>query len=358
MVRNFFRTIVILESEDAAGKIPKYISKLLNRLILFIEAGTCIKSPTEKFILKNFRLGAAELTKLWNKAHPGCQKKPDTFRGQISLLSQYVGKLFGVSPDEMYNAFVNGDARALGHMSDILDFYEVGNTDLAEQYPFVLQGGVLTAGACSDSEYPIGECAAEIQLLKAFDKDSIRQMLADIDMDKLAYVWQCMSQPLVVDVYEKLGDRSRKVKSPLINQRKLELCKAFRAVVPGQFKPAGNNTDTGVLADALTGDATAHAMKKVPGEPGVIPYNLSFNESMAEVLTKRFEDKITIDEAAAYQKLSEAERENRKTKLANLLYVFTEDGFRSQLAHYNPVEICEVLSGNYTARCSGYQFRK
>ena len=358
MARNFFRTIVILESEDAARKLPKDISKLLNRLILFIEAGTCSKSPTEKFILKNFRLGAAELTKLWNKAHPGCSKKPDTFRGQISLLSQYVGKLFGVSPDEMYNAFVNGDARALGHMSDILDFYEVGNTDLAEQYPFVLQGGVLAADACSNSEYPIGECAAEIQLLKAFDKDSIRQMLTGIDMDKLAYVWQCLSQPLVVDVYEKLGDRSRKVKSPLVNQRKLELCRALGKTVPCRFKPFHGDADMGVMGGTLAEDESAHAMGKVPGEPGAIPYNLSFNESMAGVLTKRLEDKITIDEAVTYQKLSEAERENRKTKLANLLYVFTEDGFRSQLAHYNPIEICEVLSGNYTARCSGYQFRK
>lgn len=339
MAYTFFKVLAFLEKQDLEQKLADSAGRLLRRLVVSMEEGYCSSSGTDRFIMGNFRLRSGDMAAKWNRLHPDREKKPETMRGQVSLLSRYLCTLFSVTPDELGEAFINNETGRLGYISGILYALEMEAAGIREKYALVAAGGFFPPGVAA-SAYDIRECTKEIQLLGRLDRDTVLSMAGGADADKLAYVWQSLMEPLVTDIYVKPEDRVRKVRTASVNRRKLELCRA--------------------LAEAAPKDS--HGVSgygKEKQEEG-IPYQMSFDRRLSDILREREGDRMTVEETAAWLGMSEGERDAYRRRLANFLYVFTEEGFRRQLAHYNPIVLREVLDGDYRQADgkAGHRFRR
>lgn len=320
MVRNFFKVLKQLELDAGEGRLPKGAGGILRKLVAFVESGGCTESQAEKFVMANFRLGGVELAQLWNRMHPENKKQAETFRGQVSLISQYLCSLFGVSPDGLADAFYGNAPQPLGYISDVLDAYPAGNENLTERFQVLVHGGFLDAGASTSSEYEVGECAEEVRLLKSVDHAAVQSMLDRVDMDKLVYVWQSIREPLVTDAYVKLQGRSRKVKVPSVSRRKLEFSKAFASASPRKLKPA-----SGVVQDGQTAQV-------LPG----------LSAEFASILSAGLEKYEALPESKKLA-LSAKSTEESRDACRKVLEMFTEDGFRKCLRGLNPADLAAEI---------------
>ena len=204
MASTFFKTLKFLEETDSAGGLSKESSSVLRPLVAFIEGGCCAGSKVEKFIMENFRLSNSEMLEKWNRVNSGKVKTEETLRSQISLVSRYLLSLFGITPDELNSAFINGDVKKLDRISDILEAFEIEDSDLSASFPIIFQYNLLPNDS-TDSVYEMGDCSKEIQLLKSLDRKAIESLVSEVDMDKLIYVLQTIRDPLVRDIYSNFA---------------------------------------------------------------------------------------------------------------------------------------------------------
>ncbi|MCM1193716.1 MAG: hypothetical protein NC123_15395 [Butyrivibrio sp.] len=318
MARNFFMTLRQLEKDREDGRLPAGAGAVLKQLITFVESGFCTTSQAERFVLANFRLGGSEMACRWNRMYPESRKKPETFRGQISLVSRYLCSLFGVSPDGLETAFNGNDSQTLGYIADILEMYPKGGENLAEGCQLLIRGGFLDAGAVTSSVYGADECTEEVRLLKSLDHDTVQAMLDKVDRDKLIYVLQSLREPLVSDMYVKQQDKKRKVKTPSVNKAKLEFSKALASV--GLKEPK-----------AVSGAAKREpADLRLPGMPQsfreILAAGLGIYEEQPEAYKQRQRDKST---------------EGSRQECRRVLELFTEEGFRACLRKLNKADLAE-----------------
>ena len=158
MASTFFKTLKFLEETDSAGGLSKESSSVLRPLVAFIEGGCCAGSKVEKFIMENFRLSNSEMLEKWNRVNSGKVKTEETLRSQISLVSRYLLSLFGITPDELNSAFINGDVKKLDRISDILEAFEIEDSDLSASFPIIFQYNLLPNDS-TDSVYEMGDCS-------------------------------------------------------------------------------------------------------------------------------------------------------------------------------------------------------
>lgn len=317
---NFFRMLRQLELDGEEGSLPKGAGTVLKKLIAFVESGSCTESQAEKFIMAHFRLGGNELTKLWNRMHPESKKKAETFRGQVSLLSQYLCSLFGVSPDGLEEAFYGRDMESLGYIMNLLSACKSGDENLTERFQLLVHGGFLDAEAECSSDYEVGECSDEIRLLKAVDREAVQAMVDSVDMDKLIFVWRSIREPLVTDSYVKLQGKSRKVKIPSVNRKKLEFFRAFASAVPKELKPV-----TGVAQE----------------EP-LFPMLAGLPAVFADILSSGLEKYKALPEYKKQESSAKSTAESR-AYCREVLEMFTEEGFRKCLNSLNPSDLAAEM---------------
>lgn len=346
MPRSFLSVLKNLERSSADGVLPKKADALLRRLIGFVEGGSFTKSETDKFILENFRLSSAEMTKKWNDLHFDRQKEDSTFRGQVSLLGHYLSSLFSVTPDELSEAFLISEAGVLKRMAGLLDAFALGDFDLTERFPAIARGGFLPAYT-TDSAYDMKDCSREIQLLKSLDRSVVEEMLSEIDMDKLVYVMQTIREPLVKDMQAEIAGKKKKVRTASVNCGKLEFCRAYGMAKAVQPKPSANR------------EVSAQDLGVSACRTEEVPYNLEFSRALSDILTKRSEERLTGEEAVRWSGMTEAQRDEEKRRLVRFLLAFTKEGFQHLLKRYHPLVVQEVLNGDYPAEQGAvYQFRK
>ena len=326
MASTFFKTLKFLEETDSAGGLSKESSSVLRPLVAFIEGGCCAGSKVEKFIMENFRLSNSEMLEKWNRVNSGKVKTEETLRSQISLVSRYLLSLFGITPDELNSAFINGDVKKLDRISDILEAFEIEDSDLSASFPIIFQYNLLPNDS-TDSVYEMGDCSKEIQLLKSLDRKAIESLVSEVDMDKLIYVLQTIRDPLVRDIYIKPEGKVRKVKSASVNLKKLEFCKAFGGIEPRQLKPASGIRGSDSIPDKK-------ASKR--------PFALGVSDELMDMLVSGVRKYENLPPAKKLKFESRSTEESQKAA-SELLELFTLEGFKRQFNKLNPADLIKAL---------------
>lgn len=334
---SFLKTLSVLEAEflqSGAGSsaLSPASNRVLKRLIHFVEQGCFTDSLVEHFILLNFRFSANDMTKKWNRIHFEKKKSCNTFRSQLSSVNSYLVSLFSLSADELNAVFVNEDKKVLRELEDIMDAIELGDFNVASRFPFVSQG-YLPADETS-SDYSVEECFAEIQLLKSLDIKVIDEMVRTVDMDKLVYVLQTIREPLVSDVYVKREGRKSKVKTALINKKKLSFCKAFHLIKSKKLKP----TDGVEISESSSARGVYKEVEKIVEVPEQIPYEFSITKELFTIMEKYLEQYklLSENEQTEIQKQSDAKSVRRCSAFLEML---TPNGFDKMVKTLNPFDL-------------------
>lgn len=333
-MNTFFKMLKTIEELSLEEALSEDKDLILKKLVAFVESGVCSDSMVDKFIMKNFRLSSVKITEAWNKIYLEHEKNANTFRGQVSLASRYLSSLFGVSPDDLFHAFIDEDTDTLQRISDILDAYSIGNDNFAKRFSVIIQGGFLPADMQTESVYSAEDCVREIQLLKSLDSRNIETLISEVDRDKLIYVLQSVREPLVTDIYEKPEGKSKSVKKASVNLHKLKFCKAFTQVEVKGIEPVENG-------EALASKPVPGVLERPePKEPK--PYNLGLSDELMKALT----DYIAIYNALPVEKKNEVFSESTDSSVKrsqNFLKILTVEGFRQYLYSLNPFDLaCEL----------------
>lgn len=330
--RSFFSDLRYVEAEVQRGRVSGRRKEVFRRLTDFVEAGIFTKSKNMKFLCRNWDRGYADLCRIWaGKGYK--EKNQETFRVQASNLSRMLYSLFPMFSREL---FVSETAME----KDEADFREIEAViDALEELPglpeeiFISEVVYYPDSDCCGKTVTVEDCRGTVGKLKPLMRSEVFRYLDSVDTDHLKFILSVMKRPL-------FG-----VRSVTCDSEKLELLKAF-----GASEASG----------AIGTEAKAEVEKDFVETEEKTPYNLAFNKSLSDILTQRADARLTHDEAASWQAMTEDERDLYKRKLANFLLVFTEEGFRRQMAHYNPLAVAEVLSGDYPAGegRESYQFKK
>ena len=311
---------------------------VFQNLVCFVESADFSTSLGVKFICKNWRYGYDELSRLW-ASQGNTERKQTAFRSQASSVSRMLYSMFPGFSRELFLSEPDADSEA--------DFLEIETTiDVVQSYfdegqvMFISEVLSYPDSLLCSSDISVADCQDTIRRLKPYMRSEVYKYLDDVDIDQLKFILSILSRPLF------------KARGGFCDLDKLALLRAFASA---PFVPALTSSPDAVAPKAVP--AVKEAYVEVPE---CIPYNLGFTKAIAGILAQRENDAITPEETSRYQNMSEAERIHRKTQLSKLLLCFTEEGFRDQLQHYNPIELREVLSGDYPMKdgSAPYQFRK
>lgn len=223
----------------------RYQSELCLALQEFMLQGGFSDSEVDQFICKNYTLDVSRLTDKWNYTHSN-KKKEVTFRGQVSVLSNKIYRMFETNASELESLIMNEDDTHEVSLR-IINFVKakgVLSKSLEGRFSFTIQD--YLRGHEPVGVYSVSECIEEIRLLKMMDKKNLEAIFSQVDTDKLAYVMEMMRADLIL--YESMEyeqkDKStkevlkkadgsvatRKVFNPVINDIKMALLLEFNSV--------------------------------------------------------------------------------------------------------------------------------
>lgn len=318
--RSFLSDLRYIETAVQRQAVPASGVEIFKLLVGFVEACPFSKSKNYKFLCRNWRLDYGSLNRVW-VSEGGKSKKQATFRVQASSLSNMLYSMFPSFSRELFVSDIYDEATEQGYQ-EIKATMEV--IRVSSGYPdelFISEVSSCTDNLCPDGAVSAEDCLTTAAQLKPLLKSEISAYLGSVDQDQLKYILSVLQKPL-------FG-----VRSVECNTEKVALLKAIgesNAVLPcaSQEKPV----------------KVREVFVEVPEKS---PYNLAIGKSLSDVITKRANERITPEETAKYLRLSEAEKAKRKRTLVKLLLLFTEEGLQKQLSHYNSLELCEVLNGDY-----------
>lgn len=330
--RSFISDLKYIEAAVQRCRVSGRGEFVFRRLAEFVEAGSFTKSKNMKFLCRYWNRSYDDLGRIW-VSQGYKEKNQETFRVQASNLSKMLFSLFPTFCRELFLAeeVMEDDEADFAEIEATIDALE-NSSGLPEE---MFIGEVLYYP--DDVHYKKGisvdDCRNAIKKLKPLMRSEVFRYLDDVDTDQLRYILSVMERPL-------FGARAT-----ACDPEKLELLKAFGA------SESADLTETGRKAEAV---------KMFIEVPEKTPYNLAFSKSLSDILTQRPNDRLTYEEIKEWTEMSGKERDEYKRKLANFLLVFTEEGFRRQMAHYNPLAVSEVLNGYYPVKEGEqvYQFRK
>lgn len=196
---NFFRELASAESiiladpftEHDDGIYSAETKAVLSRMIRAVMSGRYFpQSEASRYICQNFRLGASELTKLYNSTHDE-PKQTSTFRSQISVASNKLYSLFGHG---IYQKFVSQDLKKLQRLDNIITLAELADRSFADLFFDDITMGFIDE---SYKEHALSECAEELTFLNKLMKLRVYDEMKNLDKSKLAYLYQVLNQPLV-----------------------------------------------------------------------------------------------------------------------------------------------------------------
>lgn len=175
---------------DDASYTPE-TKAVLVRLIQSVVSGRYFpQSEASRYVCKNFRLGASELTKHYNATHD-VSKEVSTFRCQISLASEKLYHLFGHG---IYQAFMSQDSAKLQRIDNIITLLEM------EDYQFADVFFEEVSGACdgySGVGFALSECTSELDFLKNIVRFRLLSEMNDLNLAKLRYLKYILDEPIV-----------------------------------------------------------------------------------------------------------------------------------------------------------------
>jgi hypothetical protein len=202
---NFFKELalaekkIVVENEflNEQGKVMTYkdsTKQILLFLIQTVESGRLVgASESGRFICKNFRKNAVELTTLWN-SNNFRKKSANTFRSQVSTLSNKMYRLFG---NNIYSIFCSQDDKGLHRLSQLLTLIQRGELRSSDLfYTEMLQAGA-DSGNFPSQNVVLEDCKPELRFLRQILKVRIRQLVEQLDPQKLQYIQYVLDQPLV-----------------------------------------------------------------------------------------------------------------------------------------------------------------
>ncbi len=316
---SFISDLKYIESAVRRGVVPERGCHVFGRLAEFVEAGSFTSSKNMKFLCRYWNRSYEDLGRIWAGQGYG-EKRQETFRVQASNLGRMLYSLFPAFCRELFvsESVWEGEEAGLAEIEITIDALQ-NLPGLPEE---MLVGEVV---CYPDSNFhrkgiTVEECRGTVRKLKPLMRQEVFRYLDGVDTDQLKFILSVLKRPL-------FGARS-----VTCDPEKLELLKAF-----GVSEPAG-------IAEpewkAQPEKAVTEVLKKTS-------YNLPFGRHLLDILMQRADARVTHDEAKEWQGMAERERDAYKRKLANFLSVFTEEGFRRQMAHYNPLAVREVLEGGY-----------
>lgn len=329
--RSFFSDLRFIEAAISRQKVSERGEAVFETLVEFVEDCRFTRSKSYKFLCKNWRLDYDSLEKLW-AAEGGKAKGKATLRVQASCVSQMLYSLFPTFSRELFVLDMGDD----GFLEIETTVSIVGQTSGYPQELFVSELTDYMVSAYYKGDWKVEDCLDTAAKLKPLLRTDVHSYLDRFDRDQVKYILSILCQPLF-DVH-----------SVQCNTEKLALLKAIGV----------SNTQVGQSGQDGQDKVAIREMKvEVPEKT---PYNLAFTKKMADILTECAGSTMSIAETKKFLKMPETERDKRKQKLAKVLYLFTEDGLRSQLSHYSPIEISEVLNGDYPVNEdeTAYKFKK
>lgn len=322
--RSFFADLRFLDTELKRFRMPERCEDVFRTLVDFIESADFTTSGSFKFICQNWRLGYTELCDRW-VVSGNEEKSSTTFRVQSSNLSSI---LFCMFPDFSREIFLSDQgfeaelSRIELTISAIETYSNCGSHNL-----FISEVSDYLDSYGHTSKLSIADCLETIHKLKLLTKSEVYRFMDELDMDQLKFVLEVMSRPL-------FGVRGR-----TCDRDKVELLREFESC------------DASLLT-ATTASPAAPKQKVVEKPiyvetPERTPYTLGITKAVADALTTKAEAKITTQESEEYTRMTQAEKDKRKRYIYKILRSFTPDGILNQLARFNPIEVAEVLDGDY-----------
>lgn len=319
--RSFFSDLRFIEAAISRQKVSERGEAVFETLVEFVEDCRFTRSKSYKFLCKNWRLDYGSLEKLW-AAEGGKAKGQATLRVQASCVSQMLYSLFPTFSRELFVLDMGDD----GFQEIETTISIVGQTSGYPQELFVSELTDYMVSAYYKGDWKVEDCLDTAAKLKPLLRTDVHDYLDRLDRDQVKYILSILCQPLF------------DVRSVQCNTEKLALLKAIGV----------SNIQVGQSEQSEQDGQDKVAIREVKVEaPERTPYNLAFTKKMADILTECAGSTMSIAETKEFLKMPETERDKRKQKLAKVLYLFTEDGLRSQLSHYTSQEIREVLDGDY-----------
>jgi hypothetical protein len=201
---NFFKELalaeknIVVENEFLNGQEVVTYKDSTRQILLFLiqtlESGRLVgASESGRFICKNFRKNAVELTTLWN-SNNFRKKSANTFRSQVSTLSNKMYRLFG---NNIYSVFCSQDDKGLQRLSTLLELLHGGKylcSDLF--YVDMLEAGA-DSGNFPSQNVVLEDCKPELRFLRQILKMRIRELVGKLDAQKIQYIQYVLDQPLV-----------------------------------------------------------------------------------------------------------------------------------------------------------------
>lgn len=220
---SFFR--IMLEAEEVIvkdgqrqnvdGIIHTYrvaTKQTILKLINQIQSGMLFKKKSSpKFICKHWRNKPDELVKLY-KAKYDKEKRPDTFRGEISVISNLLYSIYG----DISNIIAVEDMKEVEMLDNIVEAMNIEILNNRRDL-FIEEVYDYADETVSVNEYNLADCKDEIYLLSRLSTKHMNNIMKRIDREKLFYLVNII---LSQSIYDCHG----------VNHKKVELLKAVELI--------------------------------------------------------------------------------------------------------------------------------
>lgn len=343
MARTLFKFLCLVE--DALVEDNCFSEKTcvtIKSFISFIESGVFTKSDVDKFIVKNFRYSVSDLVTIWNNDSNHKPKTQNTFRGQISILSNYILSIFSCSLDEFESGFYNNDEEFCDRVNAIIYAFLFDDSVVAGSFS-VLEGYITDKK--TEKVFDLVECKNELSILKTLNEKNIKSLISSVDIEKLSYILSLCHQPLIKNEFIELIDKKKSVKVARLNEYKVSLCKYFQLVDQANIEEM----------DAIpveSRDKIVDASK----DSSIIntKYLLDIDEELSKILD------TYISKYEAYEVSCISQNKPNKflinadmddyDKAKAFIETLTTTGFRNMLASLNPYHLVSIIKESYIKR--------
>lgn len=343
MRKTFFKFLSSVENEISAGVDVPYSRKTrstVKALISFVESGVYTKSPVDQFIAKNFRCATTELAALWNCTVGNKPKTQNTFRGQISLLNNYILSIFSCSLEDFEKAFSSNDDDFCDRVVSIIYAFSFEDSIVSTAFSFL---DSYVDVFRTDKVFSLEDCKAELGVLKTLNERNIKELLSSIDMEKLYYILSVCKQPLLKNESIAVANRKKSVKAAKLNDEKVNLCRHFEGVEPLPLKTQG--------FIPIEIERSPFEERNNSKDAYASPYTLDLNEDLSKLLSiaianyEAYEVKC-IDKGKPNKFVVSATSEDYK-KARDFFKALTPDGFKAALLSMNPYCLVDVVKKKY-----------
>jgi len=216
MRRNFLADMRKIDDALKHHNLDEERGSVFQMVVDFVEGATFTPSKPTKFLCKNWRYNAEELSVIW-ESKTGKAKKLPTIRGQISELSSALYQIF---PTFTVDLFLSRNYNQEDCDQIVVTIEALRGMDISADSVFISEVLNWSESSRTKQSYNIDELESTLALLKPFMRSQVFKVLDDVDEDKLKYVIKCLREPLI-----QTHGRG-------LSQRKLEIINRLGLVTP------------------------------------------------------------------------------------------------------------------------------